>query len=45
MKEQRADLEAAIKDVQLETIRNTRSWVGGGVGLIALLMTLFEFIT
>ena len=45
MKEQRADLEAAIKDVQLETIRNTRNWVAGGVGLIALLMTLFEFIT
>ena len=44
MKEQRADLETAIKEVQLETLRGTRNWVAGGVGLIALLMTLFEFI-
>ena len=45
MKKQRTDLEKAIKGVQLATVRNTRNWVAGGVGFIALLMTLFEFIT
>ena len=51
MKEQRADLEKAIqevrievRDARLETTRSIRNWVAGIGGLIALLMTLFEFI-
>lgn len=40
----RAELTTEIRRAQLETTRNVRAWVAGGVGVIALLMALFEFI-
>ena len=39
-----ADLRTEIRQAQLETTQNTRNWVAGGVGLIAVLMTIYEFI-
>ena len=40
----RAELTEEIRRAQLETTRSVRAWVAGGVGMIVLLMTLFEFI-
>ena len=38
------ELRTEMKDGLLETARATRNWIAGAVGLIALLVTLFEFI-
>lgn len=39
-----AELRTEIRQAQLEMTRSVRNWVAGSTGIVALLMTPFEFI-
>ena len=40
----RSDTQTEIKQLRIEMNRSIRNWVGGMGGLIALLITIFEFL-